>query len=131
MKKYFILFAISLFLTACGGIGSPISTTKDFLTLLDNNNYAQACQSIINVQAQALSTKEVSKCEQFYEQEFDDIESFSVQNAVLQSEGKLKQFNATEGFEVYFSIRTTQGHDRNLKAFVVKNNNEWKVVYTD
>jgi len=104
MKKI-ILFLISTILFTSCSVDSPISATQNFFKLVQDKNYNSACQSMVNSQLQSLDESQLQACEQYFQKDYEQMQSFTVENALPLPAEKLQALKADQGFEVYYTAK--------------------------
>lgn len=127
MKKIsLILLAMLLFFTSCN-VSSPITAVNNFLTLIKNKNYGEACQQMVNAQLKDLNADELKKCRDSFNSQYSRMESFSVQNAIPLNDNQLSQYQVKEGYEVFYTT-VVPDNVQHLKIFLVKLNSKWRLI---
>lgn len=127
MKKIITFFLSSLFLTACA-VDSPISITQSTFKLIQDKSFVLACQSMVSPSSQALDESQLKACTEYYQHDYANMTSFSVENALPLPEEKLKRMGVDQGFEVYYTVNLDP-QVRNEKVSVIKVNGKHAVVW--
>jgi len=120
------LFSIVM-LSACS-VDSPISVSQNFFKQIQDKNYQIACQSMVNSKAQILTETELKDCVSFYQTNFDQLNSFTIENALPLPAEKLQALGIEQGFEVYYTAKLNP-EVKHEKASVVKVNGKHALVW--
>jgi len=104
MKKITIIILSILFLTSCT-IDSPISAVQTFYKQIQAKNYQGACQTMVSPQLQSLDENQIKACIDYYQQNYEQMREFTVENALPLAADKLQTLGADQGFVVYYTAK--------------------------
>ncbi|MGI5827703.1 MAG: hypothetical protein ACOX6V_01630 [Patescibacteria group bacterium] len=130
MKRGVWIIAVGFFLASCV-VKTPITATQEWLQLLKNQQFEQATQHMVVITNQTPAPLTQEQKDTFiaqYQQNYQQIHSFSVDNMVALPEQTLKEMGIGEGYEVYYVQTSQKKGKQHLKTFVVKVGDQWKVV---
>ena len=128
------LVLLSLLLLAGCRVASPIITTKDFLTQLQQNQWEQAAEMIVvsdKAQLRSLTSEEKQTWISARQKSLGEVKSFTVQNAVPLQEAQLSQLGSNEGYEIFFELESAKTGSQHVKTLLVKVDNSWKLLDPD
>lgn len=129
LKSGLILLSL-LLLTGCR-VASPITTTKNFLTQLQKNQWEQAAEMVVvsdKAQLRSLTSEEKQTWISAHQKSLGEIKSFTVQNAVPLQEAQLSQLGGEEGYEIFFELESAKTGSQHLKTLLVKVDDSWKLL---
>jgi len=104
MKKLTIFILSILFLASCT-VDSPISAVLTFYKQIQSKDYQTACQSMINSTLQLLDENQLKTCSDYYQQNYEQMTEFTVENALPLATDKLQNLGVSEGFVVYYTAK--------------------------
>ncbi|OGD62022.1 hypothetical protein A2160_00455 [Candidatus Beckwithbacteria bacterium RBG_13_42_9] len=129
-----ILLLTGLFLTACQ-VASPITTTENFLTDLQKEQYLQATnllatQDTANNQPflRDLNDQEKQAWQENTQKALGKVKQFNVQNTVPLSENELKPYGVKEGYQVFYFLESDLKGSQNLNGLIFRVNGAWKLL---
>jgi len=124
-------------LVACQ-VASPITTTKDFLLALKQDQYAKATELVVTKtvvpnQPRLIPLTDIEKSAwaEKTKKKLGQVQQFTVQNALPLPEASLKEYGAAEGYEVFYFLESDLNGSKNLKGLVFKINGTWKLLLPD
>jgi hypothetical protein len=134
MKRLFtqmlLLLTGAFFLAGCQ-VASPITTTQDFLTQLQNDHWEQAAPLVVvseGAHIRSLTDQEQQTWAAATKEALGAVTGFTVQNAIPLQEPQLGELGSGEGYEVFFELATTKAGSQHLKAVLVKVDDSWKLL---
>ena len=134
MNRLFVQLLLLLvgwaFLVGCQ-VASPITTTQDFLSQLQNDDWEQAATSIVTREGspiRPLTSQEQQNWVTTTKETLGVVTSFTVQNAIPLQESQLSELGSGEGYEVFFELVTAKTGSKHLNALLVKVNTSWKLL---
>lgn len=118
------------FLAGCQ-VASPITTTQDFLTQLQNGYWEQAAALIVvseGTHIRPLTDQEQQTWVATTKETLGAVTGFTVQNAIPLQEPQLSELGSREGYEVFFELAAAKAGSQHLKAILVKIDESWKLL---
>jgi len=127
---------ISSLLFAGCTINSPINTTKQFLSYWQKEQYNEAFNLFVKTTSQEenkfkienFSPSEKAQLIEKTKKNRGKLLKFNVQNAIPLKDNLLQQLNITEGYKVFFYTETEKEGAKNNEYFVLKVDNNWRLL---
>lgn len=127
----FIPVLFSFFLLAGCQVASPINTTKDFLSAIQQNNWEKASGFLVANEGQSvqlLTGPQKQAWIKTNQEKLGKVTGFTVQNTVPLKEDQLAQLGSQEGYQVFFELQSQHQGSQHLDAVIVKHDNSWKLI---
>jgi len=118
MKKIILVLLSVILFSACT-VASPLTTTKNWLEAMKNDNYEEAANFVEGENSDGFLNE--------YKETNGKIVEYEVQNAIPLGSEEIEKLGVTEANTVYFKVRFENSEVENKKEILVKKDGEWKV----
>lgn len=127
-----MILSFALLLNACS-IASPLTTTENFLNLLQAQEYDRAADLLViqdekTQQLRFLTPKEKKAFIKSTQEKLGKVYRYDVQNNVPLNEASLVQFDTNQGYEVFYSLSTEKEGEKEFEHLVLKLDSDWKIL---
>lgn len=132
----FLISLVIFNLAGCKPASSPITTTKRFFSLWQQEKYDEAFSLVVKSEpvsenqwkVSSLNEEEKKVLIENTKENSGKVLNYTVQNTVPIKEETLKKLQVAEGYEVYFNTETEKQGSKHSRYYLLKVDGVWKIL---